>query len=257
MGRAIKIIEKDIANQKKIKGALRYPALVFFALTIAFFAVITMIIPKFAVIYSSFKVDLPLPTQILIGINVVIRQFWLFIILAAGGIYYAFRKVLESPAGKLSIDRFILSIPVSGMLVTKIILSRFSRMFSAMLASGITVVEALTISSRTAGNEVFKKVILTLRDDVVKGESLSNAMRESNMFPSVAIQMVAVGEKAGNIEEMLDHVADYFEKETDYVAENLSSMIEPILVLVMGLLVLLLALGVYLPIWNMMQLFGQ
>ncbi len=255
MERTIKILEKDLDNQKKIKSAVRYPMFVLFALSIAFFVVITLIIPKFTVIYASFKVDLPLPTKILIGINMVIRQFWLLIIVVIGAIYYAFRKVLEGPAGKLQFDRFILSIPVSGMLITKIILSRFSRIFSAMLSSGITVVEALTISSRTSDNEVFKRVILNLRDEVVKGESLAGAMRGSNMFPAVAMQMVAVGEKAGNIEEMLDHVADYFEKETDYMTENLSSMIEPILVLFLGMLVLLLALGVYLPIWNMMQLF--
>ena len=255
MLRTVSIMEKDIDNRRKLKAAVRYPMFVMTALVVGFVAIVTLIIPRFASIFATMQAELPLPTRMLISTNVFIRQYWAFIAVVLIAVYFGFRQVTKSPSGKLQIDRFLLAVPVSGVLLTKVTLARFARTFSAMLSSGITVVEALSISSKVLENEVFKRVIMGLREEIIKGESLSNAMRGANVFPVVVVQMTAVGEKAGNLEEMLDHVADYFEKETDYLMANMAAMIEPILILFLGLVVLVMALGVYLPMWDMMQLY--
>ncbi len=255
MLRTVSIMEKDIDNRRKLKAAVRYPMFVMTALVAGFVAIVTLIIPRFAAIFATMQAELPLPTRMLIGANIFIRQYWLIIAVVLAAVYFGFRQVTKSPSGKLQIDRFLLAVPVSGVLLTKVTLARFARTFSAMLSSGITVVEALSISSKVLENEVFKRVVMGLREEIIKGESLSNAMRGANVFPVVVVQMTAVGEKAGNLEEMLDHVADYFEKETDYLMANMAAMIEPILILFLGLVVLVMALGVYLPMWDMMQIY--
>lgn len=255
MLRTVSIMEKDIDNRRKLKAAVRYPMFVMTALVVGFVAIVTLIIPRFAAIFATMQAELPLPTRMLIGANIFIRQYWLIIAVVLAAVYFGFRQVTKSPSGKLQIDRFLLAVPVSGVLLTKVTLARFARTFSAMLSSGITVVEALSISSKVLENEVFKRVVMGLREEIIKGESLSNAMRGANVFPVVVVQMTAVGEKAGNLEEMLDHVADYFEKETDYLMANMAAMIEPILILFLGLVVLVMALGVYLPMWDMMQIY--
>jgi len=251
------MLQKEIDTQRQIKAATRYPLMVLFALAVGFVVVITFVIPKFAVIYASFKVDLPLPTRILIGINYSISRFWLLAIIVCAALYYAFRKSIESPQGKMQFDRFTLSIPVFGPLMTKIILARFTRMFASMLAAGIIVVDALNISSKISGNDVFRKVIQDMRDAVIEGETLSDNMKSANIFPSVAVQMVATGEKTGNLSQLLGDVADYFERETGYMTANLTALIEPMLVFFLGMMVLMLALGVYLPIWSIMNLYKQ
>lgn len=255
LDRSSKILEKELDTQKKIQASIRYPSLVLFALSIAFIVLVTFVIPRFSIIYSSFKTELPLPTRILIGINWIVRNFWFLILAGIAAFSFAFKKAIENPRGRMEFDRFLLKLPVFGALITKIILSRFSRMLSAMLNAGITVVEALTISSRTTGNEVMAKIILSVKEEIIKGETLSNSLRSASIFPPVVVQMVAVGEKSGNLEEMLSRVADYFEKETDYMVDNLTSLIEPMLIFGLGLIVLTLALGIFLPIWNLMQLY--
>lgn len=255
LDRTSKILEKELDTQKKIQSSIRYPVLVLFALSIAFIVIVTFIIPRFSIIYSSFKSDLPLPTRILININFAVRNYWFLFFAGIGAFSFAFKKAIENPKGRLEFDRFLLKLPVFGALITKIILSRFSRMLSAMLNAGITVVESLTISSRTTGNELMAKIILSVKEDIIKGETLSSSMKSASIFPPVVVQMVAVGEKGGNLEDMLTRVSEYFEKETDYMAENLTSLIEPMLIFGLGLVVLTLAMGVFLPIWNLMQLY--
>lgn len=253
--RMASILGKELDTQKKIQAAVRYPSIVLFALAVAFIVLVTFVIPRFSVIYSSFKTELPLPTRILIGINWMVRHYWFLILAGIGSFIFAFKKAIENPKGRIEFDRFLLNLPVFGSLFIKIILSRFSRMLSAMLNAGITVVEALTIASRTTGNEVTSKIIISVKEEIIKGENLSNSLRAASIFPPVVVQMVAVGEKSGNLEDMLSRVADYFEKETDYMVDNLTSLIEPMLIFGLGLIVTTLALGIFLPVWNLMQLY--
>jgi len=249
------LLEKELVNYKTIKAATSYPMYVVMSLVGGFLVVVTWVIPKFSSIFSSFKTELPLPTRILIGINYVIVTFWPIILLSGLAVFYLFRKSLQSDTGRLQWDRFILSMPIIGPIVARLLLARFFNMLSAMLASGITMVEALNISSAIVGNKVISQVIDGIRDDVIEGKTLSVPMKEAKLFPPIAIQMVAIGERSGKLSEMLNKVSVYFDRETAYAIANLTTLIEPILIFCMGLLVLFLALGVFLPMWSMMQLF--
>ena len=248
------LLERDFENVQKIKSATRYPMMVVIALVIAFIIVVTFVIPRFSQLYANFKTDLPLPTRILLGINWVIRNYFIYIVLVAALAVYLIKKFMDTEVGKTWWDRFSLSVPVFGVLVNKLLLARFARMLSAMLKSGIPILEALTITRDTMDNRVLAKVINTMKDDVTRGINLSAPMRGSKVFPPLAIQMVAIGEKAGALESMLNKVADYFDRDADYMIRNLTPLLEPLLLLLLAFLVTILALGVFLPMWDMVKL---
>jgi len=247
------LLERDFENVQKIKSSIRYPIVVVSALVIAFLIVVTFVIPRFSMLYESFKSELPLPTRILLGINFVVSHYFFLIIIIAGFGYYAALKMVETEHGRIIWDRFVLSIPIFGTLVSKLMLSRFCRMLAAMLKSGIPVVEALNITKQTVENKIIIKVISDIQEEVIRGGGLSEPMRGSKIFPPLAIQMVAIGERAGALESMLNKVADYFDRDADYMIRNLTPLLEPFLILMLAVLVLLLALGVYLPMWDLIK----
>jgi len=253
LDRLANLLERDFENAQKIRSATRYPMIVLLALSVAFVIVITFVIPQFAQLYAAFKTELPLPTRILIALNQIIRRFWFVFVLAIGGLYYLIRKLLETERGRLAWDRLSLSIPVIGTLISKLLLARFCRMLAAMLKSGIPVVEALNITKQTVENLVISRVITNIEEEVIRGGSLSEPMRGSKVFPPIAVQMVAIGERAGALESMLNKVADYFDRDADYMIRNLTPLLEPMLILVLAVLVVFLALGVMLPMWDIVK----
>jgi type II secretory pathway component PulF len=255
LDRVSNLMEKDIETQSKILTATRYPMIVVVALSVAFFILTVWIIPQFVKFFGAFKVELPLPTRILIGINYVIQNFWYWILGTLFLSGYLFKKVLGTERGRYSWDRFILSTPVFGPLFSKIYLSRFCRMLAAMVRSGISILEALTVSSATVENKVISRVILDVRDRVAEGKSLTEPMKGSRIFPPIAISMVAIGEKAGSLENMLNRVADYFDREADYTITNLTPLLEPIMVVGLGVIVLVFALGIFLPMWDLVKVY--
>jgi len=254
LDRVANLLETDFDNRQKIKSAMRYPMMVISALIIAFAVVITFVIPQFSKLYSSFKTELPLPTRILLGINYILVNYWLYIIMILIAIIFLLKRVLETEQGRIWGDRFILAVPIFGPLIKKLILARFSRMLSSMLKSGIPIVEALNISRDTIENVILSNVVASVKDEVVKGSGLTEPMKNAKVFPPLVIQMVAIGEKSGSLEAMLSKVADYFDRDSDYTIRNLTPLIEPLLILMLGGLVLLLALGVFLPMWDMVKL---
>jgi len=251
--RLAKLMERDYENVQKIKSSTRYPIIVLTALVVAFMTVVTFVIPRFSALYSSFKTELPLPTRILLGLNYVIVNYWYIILLVVIGAWYLFRRALHTERGKLWWDHLMLSLPVFGPLVNKLILARFCRMLASMLKSGIPVVEGLTITSDTVENAVISKVIRDVREEVIRGGGLAEPLRGSRVFPPLAVQMVAIGEKAGALESMLTKIADYFDRDADYTITNLTPLLEPALILVLAFLVVLLAMGVFLPMWDMVK----
>ncbi len=248
------LMERDYENVQKIKSATRYPIMVISALVVAFIVIITFIVPKFSTFYSGFKMDLPLPTRILIGINYTVVNYWLYLILAIVGFVYGFKKFISTDFGRLYMDKVAISIPLFGPLVNKLILARFSRILSAMLKAGIPIIEALNITKDTISNKILAKVIDDVRESVVRGSTLSDPMRGAKVFPPLVVQMVSIGEKSGSLEPMLAKVADYFDRDTDYAIRNLTPLLEPLLIFVLGFFVLLLALGVFLPMWDVIKI---
>jgi type II secretory pathway component PulF len=248
------LLERDYENSQKIKSALRYPMMVVIALGIAFLIVVTFVIPQFTSMYNAFRSELPLPTRVLMGINYGIRHYFVYIFIIAGLLGYTAKKLLDTERGKVWWDRFTLSVPVFGTLINKLILARFCRMLSSMLKSGIPILDALSITRDTVGNKILSKAVDNMKEDVTRGTMLSEPMRGAKIFPPLAVQMVAIGEKSGSLEAMLSKVADYFDRDANYMITNLMPLIEPLLLLGLAFVVVLLALGVYLPMWDMVKL---
>lgn len=253
LDRLANLLEKDYENVQKIKSATRYPIVVLSALMVAFVVVITFVIPKFSVLYENFKTELPLPTRILLGTNYAIMNYWYLMLGALAFLAYAIRKFLSTEYGREMFDRAVLHIPVFGQLLDKLILARFTRMLSAMLNSGIPIIEALNISKDTIDNRILSKVVENVRDEVVKGSGLAAPLRGAKSFPPLVVQMVSIGEKSGSLESMLSKVADYFDRDADYTIKNLTPLLEPLLILVLAFMVVLLAMGVFLPMWDMVK----
>jgi len=255
LDRISNVLDKDLETNDKIKSATRYPMLVLGTLSFAFIVLTVFVIPRFVYFFSAFKTELPLPTRILIGINYVLINYWLWMVfvITVGG--YLLKKFIDSEKGGYTWDLFILSLPVLGPLFSRIFLSRFCRMLGTMIGSGIPILEALVIAAATVDNRVIAKVILDVRDEVSRGRSLSEPMKGSQIFPPIAVAMVAIGEKAGTLKTMLESVSNYFDREVDYTVKNLVPLLEPAMIFGLGLIVLLFALGIFLPMWDLVKVY--
>ncbi|MFC1637406.1 type II secretion system F family protein [Candidatus Margulisiibacteriota bacterium] len=249
------LLERDIDTADKIKTATRYPMIVMATLAIAFAILTTFVIPRFAAFFGAFKAELPLPTRILVGVNYIASNYWYWILAALAGVVYIFRRTLSTEKGRYSWDRFVLSLPIFGPLYSRIYLSRFSRMLAAMIRSGIPILEALAISAATSENKVVAKVVMDIRSEVSEGKTLTEPMKNSQLFPPIAVSMVSIGEKAGNLEGMLNKVSDYFDREADYTIKNLTPLLEPILIFGLAAIMLVFALGIFLPMWDLIKVY--
>lgn len=248
-------LEKENQFRSKIRSSLRYPLIVITTLIIAFIISVVFIIPRFSAMFTTFKSELPLPTRFLMGINFLVINYWwaalIFIVIG----YYVFMRFIRSPYGGEVFDRFILRLPVFGVLYTKLSLSRFFTMFADLLDSGVPLATALELTARTSDNKAIAKIIMDLRQKVMEGSLLSFAMKNAAIFPSVSAHLVSLGERSGQLSEMFSKVSAYFDEDTDYMVSNMMSLLEPLFVLILGIFVLTLALGIFLPIWSMMSLY--
>jgi len=249
--------EHDERVRMRIKSATRYPIIVISALGLGFTILTTFVIPRFAKMFSQFNIKLPLPTRILIGIHFIVTKFWWLIIILAIIGFFVFLRIISTEKGRFRWDSLKLKVPVFGPLILKLILSRFARITAILLSSGVSILQVLGLASEGAGNVVVSRVIDDVKVSVNQGKGMLAPMKESGIFPPVVIQMVSAGEETGKMSELLTHVADYFDEQVDYTISNMVSLIEPILIFVLACGVLLMALGIFLPMWNMMSLFKR
>lgn len=248
-------LEKENQFRAKIKSALRYPAIVLTTLLFAFIVSILYIIPRFTAMFQRFGEALPLPTRILIGLNSVLTHYWWLVLLVIAVLYFVWARFKASDFGGLMIDEIKLKVPVFGSLYAKISLSRFFMMFADMLDSGVPLATALELTAKTADNKSIAKKIMVLRQRVVEGGLLSTAMKSSSVFPSVALHLTALGESTGRLSEMFMKISSYFDEDADYMVSNMMSLLEPFFVLVLGAFVLMLGLGIFLPMWDITNLY--
>ncbi len=257
LNRLAYLAEHEAEAYARVKTAVRYPLFVVAAICIAFLFLVTFVIPKFTAVFAQFKTELPLPTRILININHSIQNYWYLIILGigllVGGVYWYIR----TPQGRWQWDTLKLKLPIFGALFQKVALSRFARIFAALQRSGISMMITLEIGAEVVNNVVIARAIEGMRDSLREGKNLHDPMEASGLFPPLIVQMMAVGEETGKADDMLNKVSDYYDVDVDYTLKNLSSMIEPILLLFIGGMVLLLALGIFLPMWDLMNLFKR
>ena len=255
LDRISNLLEKELETAELIKAATRYPTIVLATLAIAFVILTTFVIPKFSAFFGSFGADLPLPTMILVMINNYISAYWHFTLMGLVLFVFGLRAILKTEKGHYNWHKIILKIPIFGPLYLRIFLSRFARMLSAMLASGIPILDALSISATTVENVIITEVVFKIKDEVAAGSNLAKPMRSSKLFPPLAVSMVAIGEKAGSLEKMLNKVADYFDREANYTIKNLTPLLEPILIFGLAAVMLLFALGIFLPMWDLIKVY--
>jgi len=241
--------ERDLRRQ--VRSALRYPTIVVIAVSVAIAIISLFVIPAFEKLFTRAGGQLPLPTRIILGISHFARDYWGLILAATLLAAWLLRRFIATDAGRLWWDRLKLRLPLAGNIVQRATLARFARAFAMGYAAGIPLVQALMLSGRSVDNRYVESRVVELQAGVERGETLTGASHKTGMFTPLVLQMMAVGEESGAVDEMLLEVAGYYEREVEYDLKALSSYIEPIMIVVLGGMVLILALGVFLPMWNM------
>ncbi|MDD0842152.1 type II secretion system F family protein [Pseudomonas sp. Gutcm_11s] len=244
-------LELERETRKRIKQATRYPLFVMAAMGVALVVINLFVIPAFAKVFEQFHAQLPWPTRVLIGTSQFFQDFWWLMLLAFVGGLYAFFKWAETDAGALKWDATKLRLPIVGGIFERIALARFTRTFAMMYKAGVPLLQTLSINSASVGNRHIGQAILGMREGVERGEALTRTASASGLFTPLVLQMMAVGEETGALDDLFVEVADFYEQEVDYDLKQLASAIEPILIVAMGLMVLILALGVFLPMWEL------
>ncbi len=244
-------MEFELFMQQQVKSATRYPSFVIMAMVGALAVINVMVIPAFSGVFKSLGAELPLPTQILVATsNFTIAHGW-SLLGALVAAFFGWRYWKKTPEGKLVWDRFVLRMPVVGNIVSKAALARFTRAFALSLRSGVPLERALIGVAQTADNAYLTQQIDAMREHVMRGETLAHAAAGTGVFTPMVLQMIAIGEETGMVDELLDEVGELYSEDVQYALKTLSQQIEPILIVFMGGLVLVLALGVFLPMWNL------
>ena len=244
--------EKTEELKGKVKKALFYPIAVLIVAFIVCGILLIFVVPQFQDIFKSFGADLPAFTKMVIGLSNFVQAFWLYILVGLFAAGYVFNNAKQrSPAMRRSIDVIALKIPVVGAILEKSAIARFARTLSTMFAAGVPLVEAMESVGGATGNILFQEATLRMRDDVATGTQLQQAMKQTGLFPNMMVQMVAIGEESGSLDEMLGKVADFYEEEVDNMVGGLSSLLEPLIMAILGILVGGLVIAMYLPIFKM------
>ncbi len=253
--RFIILAERELKTRQKIKEATRYPKIVILALLIAFGILISFVIPRFALTFEQFKTPRPLPTRMMIQANTIFQNYWFIVLFFFFGIPLLLRSYLRTKSGRTLWHRMRIRIPLFGSLFQKIALSKFAYTFVMLYKSGIPILQSLEITSPTVGDTLIEESISMVQQKVREGWSFTEALKETKRFTPLVLQMVSVGESSGTLDEMFLRITDYYDTEVENTIKKLSTYIEPALTLVLGVAVLFLALAVFLPWWNMAQLF--
>ena len=241
--------ERDM--RQRVKTALRYPVFVVAAIVIAIVIVNIFVIPAFAKVFAGFNAELPLMTRILLGTSNFMVHNWFLLLILALGAAGLFAMFIASPAGRFKWDHFKLRIPIVGKIILKGALARFARSFALSSRSGVPIIQSFHVVAQTVDNVYIARRVEGMRDSIERGESILRAATTAGVFTPVVLQMVAIGEETGEIDDLMDEIAQMYEREVDYELKTLSSQIEPILIVALGVLVLILALGIFLPIWDL------
>lgn len=253
--RLLYIGETEEKIQMRVKAALRYPLIVFSSVVLAFLFLSNFIIPRFAQLFASHNVSLPLPTRILLGMNYITTHYGIWVIAGVVLSGYLFSKLLQSRWGRRIWDQLMLKFPVFGSLILLAEMSRFSRVLAMLVKSGVPLVKGLEIVQNSAMNVVIVTAIERILKSVTGGSGMEQPMRASGVFPDAVVRMVKVGEETGKLDELLLKVSEYYDMQIEYRVSNLMVLIEPTMIVVLGGMIMLLALGMFLPMWNMIRLF--
>ncbi|PKF62957.1 MSHA biogenesis protein MshG [Psychromonas sp. psych-6C06] len=245
-------LEQEIETRKRVKSAMRYPTFVLIALAIAMVILNIYVIPTFANMFAKFHAELPWTTQVLLGTSSFFVNYWHFMLGSLVMTIVGVKFWLNSSKGAYLWDKWKLKIPVVGSVIERSLLARFSRSFSMMLSAGVPLNNALYLIAYAVDNNYLQNKILAMRSGIESGEPLLRTASAAGLFTPLVLQMIAVGEETGQVDELLNEAADFYEREVDYELKNMTAKIEPILISFVAGMVLILALGIFTPMWDMM-----
>ncbi|MCH7674622.1 type II secretion system F family protein [candidate division KSB1 bacterium] len=252
--RLVELMEHEQETNARIKSAMRYPIIVVVTLVLAFVALMMLVVPNFIDLFTKMKIELPLPTRLLIGFHYVLSNYWYLVIAGLSAIAFGFFKYIKTEKGAFRWDQFMITVPIFGDLNLKTAMSRFTRMFETLNSSGLPILQTLEITAKTVGNIVIGKEIEKAAAGVLQGAGLAGPLSEGKIFPPMVIRMISIGEQSGSLDTMLLNVSKHYDTEVEYAVKNLTSMIEPVLTVGVGVIVLFLALAIFLPMWSLTTL---
>ncbi len=251
--RLASFLEKSDALKRKIKSAMIYPTVIMCVAVIAVAVLLIFVIPTFQKMFADAGVPLPLPTRFVIAMSAFLQAYWWAVVLGIAGAVFAIRMYYKTDAGHLTVDRLLLRMPVMGNLLRKSAVSRFTRTLGTLVASGVSILEGLEITARTAGNRVIHDAVMQSRSSIAGGDTISDPLKRSGVFPPMVVQMINVGEQTGGLDEMLSKIADFYDEEVDAAVESLLAAMEPIMIVVLGVIVGGMIVSMYLPIFDMIN----
>lgn len=246
-------LEKNDAIIRKVKGAMIYPIVIFSVASIAIVVLLLFVIPVFQTMFASVDMILPLPTRIVIGMSDILQGFWWAIGGGGVAIFFIIKWMYTTPGGQLFLDRLLLNIPVLGDMLRKSAVSRFTRTLGTLISAGVSILDGLEITAKTAGNRVIHDAVMESRGSIAGGETIAGPLERSAVFPPMVTSMIAVGEATGGLDEMLTKIADFYDDEVDTAVSALLSLMEPVMIVVLGTVVGGMIVAMYLPIFDMMN----
>ena len=248
-----KYLELEKTTREQIKSAMRYPIFVVAALVVAFVVINIWVIPAFARVYANFNIELPWPTLALMATSAFTLAYWPYLLALAVATAVGISSYIKTTNGRYRWHKLKLKIPVIGNIIFQATLGRFARALAITIRAGVSIIQGMTVISRAVDNDYVGERVIQMRDGVERGETIARTASATGLFPPLVIQMISVGEESGAVDALMENVAEYYEREVEYDLRNLSSAIEPILIVGVSILVFILALGVFLPMWDLVK----
>ena len=249
-------IEKSMRLKSQVKSAMVYPIGLATVAVVVTVVMLIFVIPVFEKMFADFGAALPAATQFVIDLSAFLQRYIILIIVVAVGIYFIFRSFYRTEKGRIIVDGLLLKAPVMGDLIRKIAVARFTRVLGTMISSGVPILDGLDICSRTAGNKIVERAIQDARKSIAGGKTIAEPLKETDVFPPMVVQMIAVGEATGSMDAMLSKIADFYDEEVDAAVGTLTSMLEPIMVVFIGVVIGGLLMSMYLPIFSIAGTIG-
>ncbi len=250
-------LEESKKLKAKLKGALTYPIILLVVIIAVMLLMMFVLVPSMSDIYGEFDAELPAITQFLMNMSKFFVGYWWAVLIVILSLVIGYKVWVDTPKGKRSRDKIIVKVPILGMIVSKMQIAQFTRLLALLLSSGLSIIRALELTALSINNEVFREVILDAKKEVEKGGSLALPIARSEYYPLIVSSMVAVGEETGELDTVLEKIAEYYKDEVDVATENMSSILEPVFLIIMGLAIAFISLAIYMPMFQLSEVMGM
>ncbi len=246
-------VEKAVKLKSAIKSALIYPVSVISIAVLIVGCLLKFVVPIFIDMFVQLGVELPLPTRMVVNLSKFVSAFWWVFFAAIAAVWIGIKQVRKSPKGKYAVDKFMLNLPIFGMVLRKIAVARFTRTLGTLITSGVPILEALAITARTSGNSVLEQALMKVRKAIEEGRTIVDPLKESGVFPNMVTQMIGVGEATGAMDAMLQKIADFYEEEVDAATKDMLTLMEPVMIGFLGTAVGGIVISLYMPLFSMIN----